>query len=694
MKSLSPQDLLDLYDHLKIKNKQHLASIVTAIPDLIFLVDEKGKYLDVFAEGKEELLYKPKNEIIGKYVTDFFDQELSGQFIALIQKAIETQRLQTLEYDLYFRAEKEYFEARVMPTNIHENGHNTVIVIVRDITEQKHKDDISKILETVFEEATEGIIIEDAERNIIHVNPAMLRILNMKEETLLGEHSNFLSHMLPPEVKEKIHANMQKEGHWFGEVEINVPNSKSILAWLTIDIVRDKRGRISNVVVMLTDISEIHISRIKMQHLATHDSLTNLPNRALLFEHLNHSILTANRNGSKGALLFIDIDGFKDINDNYSHKTGDQLLKDFAMRLSDISRKSDIVGRLSGDEFLLILEYIEEMDDILWTVEKVKSQLMEPFLINEISIDITVSIGIACYPTDGETADQLIHAADSAMYHVKKHGKDGFSFYNKEFSLLSSEYFFIQRALRKALKEDDFSILYQPQFSLSDGSLTGIEALLRCNNNDVKDISISRLISIAEESNIINNISRFVMNKCCNQIKIWQDLFGRSLKIAVNLSRKELSDKDLVQIIKDNLSYCNINPMILEFEITESTLLQNNRLAKQNIEQLRALGCSFSIDDYGTGFSSLSNLREFELDKIKIDRSFIEDLENNENDRIIVSATINMVKELGLTVLAEGVENEAQEALLRSYGCDEVQGYYYSYPLTTEQMTELLLKHK
>ena len=693
IKSLSPQDLLDLYDHLKIKNKKYLESIVTAIPDLIFLVDEKGKYIDVFAKGKEDLLYRSKKEIIGKYVTDFFDQRLSEQFTALIHKAIETQHLQTLEYDLHFKAKKEYFEARVMPTNILEDGKNTVIVLVRDITEQKHKDDINKILETVFEEATEGIIIEDSEHNIIHVNPAMLRILNMKEETLLGEHSNFLSQMLTPEVKEKIHANMEKEGHWFGEVEITVPGNKSILGWLTLDIVRDKTDQVSNIVVMLTDISEIHISRIKMQHLATHDSLTNLPNRALLFEHLNHSILTANRNGSKGALLFIDIDGFKDINDNYSHKTGDQLLKDFALRLSDTSRKSDIVGRLSGDEFLLILENIEDMDDILWTVEKVKAQLMEPFMINEISIDITVSIGIACYPTDGETADQLIHAADQAMYHVKKHGKDGFSFYNKEFSLLSSEYFFIQRALRKALKEDDFSILYQPQFSLKDGSLTGIEALLRCNNRDVKDIPISRLISIAEESNIINNISRFVMHKCCNQIKIWQDLSGRSLKIAVNLSRKELSDKDLVQIIKDNLSYCHINPMILEFEITESTLLQNNRLAKQNIEQLRALGCSFSIDDYGTGFSSLSNLREFKLDKIKIDRSFIEDLENNDNDKIIVSATINMVKELGLTALAEGVENEAQEALLRSYGCDEVQGYYYSYPLTAEQMTEVLLKH-
>jgi diguanylate cyclase (GGDEF)-like protein/PAS domain S-box-containing protein len=599
-----------------------------------------------------------------------------------------------LAYDLHFKAEKEYFEARVMPTSIQEDGKSTVIVIVRDTTEQKHKDDISKILETVFEEATEGIIIEDAERNIIHVNPAMLRILNVEEEMLLGDHFNFLSQMLTTEVKEKIHDNMEKEGHWFGEVEISIPGNKSILAWLTIDIVRDKTGQTSNVVVMLTDISEIHISRIKMQHLATHDSLTDLPNRALLFEHLNHSILTANRNGNKGALLFIDIDGFKDINDNYSHKTGDQLLKDFALRLSDISRKSDIVGRLSGDEFLLILENIEEMDDILWTVEKVKAQLMEPFLISEISIDITVSIGIACYPTDGETADQLIHAADQAMYHVKKNGKDGFSFYNKEFSLLSSEYFFIQKALRKALREDDFTILYQPQFSLRDGSLTGIEALLRCNNSDVKDIPISRLISIAEESNIINNISRFVMHKCCNQIKTWQDLSGLSLKIAVNLSRKELSDKDLVHVIKDNLSYCHINPMILEFEITESTLLQNNRMAKQNIEQLRALGCSFSIDDYGTGFSSLSNLREFKLDKIKIDRSFIEDLENNDNDKIIVSATINMVKELGLTALAEGVENEAQEALLKSYGCDEVQGYYYSYPLTAEQMTKLLLKHK
>jgi len=681
-------------DQLKIKNKKYLAPIIAAIPDLIFLVNEKGKYINVFADGKEDLLYKPKHEIIGKYVTDFFDQTLSEQFLALIHKALETQQLQRLEYALHFKPFKEYFEARVIPTHISEDGYETVIVIVRDITEQREKDDISRIIETVFEEATEGIIIEDADRNIIHVNPAMLRILNMKEESLIGQHSNFLSQMLSPDVQEKIHTNMLKEGHWFGEVEIKKFDNTTLLAWLTIDIVLNKDGEMTNIVVMLTDISEIHISRIKMQYLATHDPLTNLPNRTLLFEHLTHTINTAKRNKSKGALLFIDIDGFKDINDNYSHKVGDLLLKDFSLRLSGISRESDILGRLSGDEFLLILENIKEMDDILGTVEKIKTQLHEPFIINNIPIEITVSIGIACYPADGDTSDQLVHAADQAMYNVKKNGKDGFTFYTKEFSMLTHKYFFIQNALKQAIKEDDFTILYQPQFSLTDGSLTGIEALLRCNNSDISDIPITRLIAIAEESNIIHNISRFVMQRCCAQLREWQSFTAVPLKIAVNLSRKELSDENLVSVITENLSSCNIEPGILEFEITENTLLQNNHLAKENIEQLRKLGCSFSIDDYGTGFSSLSNLREFHLDKIKIDQSFIKDLETNDNDKIIVSATINMVKQLGLTVLAEGVENKAQVDLLKSYGCDEVQGYYYSYPLSAEEISKLLGEKK
>lgn len=553
--------------------KKYLESIVSAMPDLMFLVDEEGTYIDVFSSGKEELLYKPKEEIIGKHVTDFFNDALSEKFVAVINKAISSQILQRIEYELDISSRQEYFEARVMPTHIKENGKQTVMVIVRDMTDIQH-------------------------------------------------------------------------------------------------------------------------NKTKMHYLATHDALTTLPNRTLIFEHLNHAIAAAKRSATRGSLLFIDIDGFKDINDNYSHKTGDTLLKEFAQRLTQITRESDIVGRLSGDEFLLILENTEEMDDILNIIEKLKTALLEPFMINENHIEITVSIGIACYPSDGDNADQLIHAADQAMYNVKKNGKNSYTFYSKEFSILSHEYFFIQNTLRKAIRDNDFSILYQPQFSLKDNSLTSIEALLRCNNEDISDIPISRLIHIAEESNLIHNISRYVLEKCCSQIKQWQDLTPPPFKIAINLSRKELSDKDLVEVIEKNLTACNIDASILEFEITESTLLQNSHFAKQNIDQLRKLGCSFSIDDYGTGFSSLSNLREFNLDKIKIDRSFISDLEESENDRIIVSATIAMIKQLGMTVVAEGVENKTQETILKAFGCDEVQGYYYAYPLEAEEVKKLLLEHK
>ncbi|RLA57451.1 MAG: hypothetical protein DRQ78_13490 [Epsilonproteobacteria bacterium] len=580
IKNLSPQYLLDLYNKLRVNSKKRIESIISAIPDLVFLVDSNGKYLDVLATGKEHLLYRPKDEIIGKHITDFFDDETSEKLLSLVKETIKTQTLQCLEYELFLSSKKELYEARVVPAHFEEFDNDTVIVIVRDIT---HK-------------------------------------LERKKE--------------------------------------------------------------------------IDISKAEMKYLATHDPLTNLPNRTLIFEHLNHAITTARRIESKGALLFIDIDGFKDINDNYSHHTGDLLLQEFAIRLSQTTRESDVFGRLSGDEFLLILENITSVDDVLNTIEKIKKQLIRPFFINGLSLEITVSIGGAFFPENGDNADKLIHAADQAMYNVKKNGKDGFTFYSKEFSIISNEYFFIQHALKKAIKEDDFTIVYQPQFSLYNDSLTSVEILLRCNSSELKDIPVSRLISIAEESNIIHNISLFVMEKCCRQIEKWKDLAIAPLKIAVNLSRKELCDENLVKVITGNLSACSIKADMLEFEITESTLLQNNRSAKKNISELRKLGCSFSLDDYGTGFSSLSNLREFNLDKIKIDKSFIADLEDDDNDRIIVSATINMVKELGLTVLAEGVETKGQEKLLKEFECDEVQGYLYSHPLSAEKMTELLISEK
>ena len=442
------------------KNGKYLEAIISAIPDLMFLVNIDGKYLDVWATGKENLLYKPREEIIGKYITDFFDHKTSEKLHSLVKKTIKTQTLQTLEYELFLTSKKEFFETRVIPTHLKEFNKDTVIVIVRDITKKREREDTARIIETVAEEATEGIIIEDSDRNVIHVNPSILRILNLEVYDLIGRHSDYLSKMLSTETQESIYVSMEKDGHWYGEVEVKRFDGEIILVWMTIDAVLNKEGEPSNFVILITDVSELHVSKKKMKYLATHDSLTDLPNRSLIFEHLTHAIDTAKRAGNDGALLFIDIDGFKDINDNYSHQTGDLLLQEFALRLLHITRKSDIVGRLSGDEFLLILENINEMEDILKVIEKIRSQLITPFSINDLRIEITVSIGAACFPVNGDNADQLIHAADQAMYNVKNNGKDGFKFYTKEFSIISHEYFLIQNALRQAIKEDDFTIVY------------------------------------------------------------------------------------------------------------------------------------------------------------------------------------------------------------------------------------------
>ncbi len=413
-----------------LERGQYLDSVIAVIPDLIFILNAEGIYLDVLANGKEEMLYMSQKDIIGKSVFNFFDKDLAEQFIQLIQQAIKTKSLQHTTYALNFKAFTEYFEARIMPTNIDDDNEPTVVVIVRDITEQKKIDDSNQIINTVFQEATEGIIIEDENRIVVHVNPAILHILNIDEDEILGKNSDFLSKMLAEESKQTIFESIKSEGRWFGEVELKRVDGEKILVWMTIDTIVDKVKEPAHVVIMVTDISELMLSRKKMEYLATHDSLTDLPNRTLMFEHLNHASTIARRTHTNGALLFIDIDNFKQINDNYSHQTGDILLHEFSNRIRRNIRKSDIFGRLSGDEFLLIMENLTNIQDIHKYIEKLQTSMRHSFVINGTTIHITLSIGVAYFPKNGHSADALIHAADKAMYHVKKNGKNGWHAYD------------------------------------------------------------------------------------------------------------------------------------------------------------------------------------------------------------------------------------------------------------------------
>ena len=689
---VSSIEMRELYHQLQEKSERRLDAVVSVIPDMIFLMDAEGKYLDLFAEGKEHLLFMPKEEIIGRYIKDLFDRETTSIFLQAIAKAIESGKLNTIEYQLPISGVKEYFEARIMPTGLQESGIDTVVAVVRDVTEQKQQEDQFRLSEIVFEEATEGIMIENSDRIVIRVNPALVRILGIPKEELIGRHSDDFGKVISPQSKQNIIQAMESVGHWHGEIEIQHKEKSPTLGWLTIDTVKNDDGEIKNFVFILTDISEIRYSREKLAYLATHDSLTKLPNRSMLFERLEHAIDSMERSGREGALIFIDVDHFKEINDNYGHRTGDYLLQEIALRLQHATRKNDTVGRLSGDEFLVIVEDTPNIDAILHIIHKIRKLFDSTFHIKDIQIDITVSIGIALFPNDGESAGLLIHAADQAMYNVKKKGGNDYEFYSKEFTILSSEYFRIQSAIKRAIKEDRFSILYQPQFSLTDGSLTGIEALLRCDEEEVRNIPIIQLITIAEESGLISAISHFVLQKSCKQVAEWQKIVSNPLRIAVNLSRRELCEPELVDMIRKNIDVCCLEPLMLEFEITESTLIQSTKAARKNIEILREMGCRFSIDDFGTGYSSLSNLKEFNFDKLKIDKSFIDNIASDEDDKIIVSATITMAQKLGLTVLAEGVENDIQAKVLKSFGCDEVQGYLYSKPVTADIISDLLRK--
>ncbi len=550
-------------------------------------------------------------------------------------------------------------------------------------------EEMMEVVDSLFREATEGIMIEDASRCVIAVNPAMLRFLGTKEDDVIGQNSSTLAYTIGDQNYEIIDKGIRNNGSWRGELEIKTKVGTSKLVWVSVDAIM-KENELLNSVIMVTDISEIKHSRQQLEHIATHDTLTDLPNRVLLYDRLEVSISRVERSDSLGAVIFLDIDNFKDINDNFGHAYGDELLKICAKMLTTTLRSKDTVGRLGGDEFLIIIDEFYALED----VEDVAKKLLEIFdkliAVNDVEFDLSVSMGIAIYPYNGTEVEKLINEADIAMYHVKQMGRNNYGFYSPELSNQSHEIFRVGRGIKQALRNDSFYMVYQPQISLNTGQLTGIEALLRCSEDCLSDTNIEHLISIAEKSSMIIELGKRILELVCEQIAIWNAEGFTSCLVAINLSRRQLSDRNLVPMIEETLASFGVGIDKIEFEITESSLIQSHVLAQENVQKLRDLGFRFSIDDFGTGYSSLSNLRNFSLDKLKIDRSFVSELEENRHDRIIVEATINMGKSLGLIVLAEGVETEDQAELLRGYGCDEMQGYLYSKPITAKAF-ELLV---
>ena len=435
------------------------------------------------------------------------------------------------------------------------------------------------------------------------------------------------------------------------------------------------------VVSMAQDVSEQKAAQAQIEFLAYHDALTKLPNRLLAKDHLENAILSAKRGSHKVALLFVDLDKFKTINDSLGHVIGDGLLKGVAVRLRECLRETDTLSRQGGDEFLIVLNHMQDTESITVVVEKILTRLAEPFYIDSHELAISLSIGIAVYPDDGNNFDILLKQSDTAMYQAKESGRNTYRFHTEQMNTDAVEHLRIRNGLRRALDQGEFVLHYQPQISLKNGEVIGAEALIRWNHPELGMVPPGRFISIAEDSGLIVPMGDWVLREACRQAVAWQTAGFSKMLMAVNLSAVQFKRGDVEQCVTHALKESGLDPAHLELELTESILIKDPEKVLATVRQLKALGVKFSIDDFGTGYSSLSYLKRFNVDKLKIDQSFVRDMADDPNDAAIVNAIIHMAKSLNLTTIAEGVENERQLALLQQQNCDEVQGYYFARPM-------------
>jgi diguanylate cyclase (GGDEF)-like protein/PAS domain S-box-containing protein len=542
-----------------------------------------------------------------------------------------------------------------------------------------------------FDTAAEGIMICDAENRITGINMGFTEITGYSEPEVLGQTPHILnSGSHSPEFFENMWASLEHAGRWRGEIRNRRKNGEIYPEWLTITVVRNTEGQIQHYVAVFSDISEIKHSQQRLYELVNHDPLTGLPNRRLLNELLEHAIRRAERESTKIALLFVDLDRFKNINDTLGHQVGDKLLKKAAQRLSDSVRDSDTIARLGGDEFVVMLEFTSDLEDPATVAKKIISSIQDEFIIDGYELFIGASIGISVFPEDGRNADDLIKAADIAMYQVKNEGKNDYRFYASQLSDHARERLTLDTLLRRALERQQLEVYYQPQVSLATGKIIAAEALLRWHHPEMGVVSPGKFIPLAEETGLIVQIGEWVLREAANHAICLVEL-GLPLNwIAVNVSGVQIHRSNFADTVYGVLVETGCDPSMLELEITESAIMRNVEYVIDVCQQLKAMGVRLALDDFGTGYSSLSYLKKFPLDKLKIDQSFVHDLPDDAEDAAISSAIIALGQNLGLSITAEGVEKVEQRDFLLARGCSEAQGYLYGQPISFEELITLL----
>ncbi|KTC82268.1 bifunctional diguanylate cyclase/phosphodiesterase [Legionella cherrii] len=567
----------------------------------------------------------------------------------------------------------------------------------RDITQKLMEEDELRIRERAIEASTHGVVILDISKPnlpIIYVNKAFERITGYSERQILGQNLTFLHGSKMEHVNQKrINLAIKELREETVELESYRRNGEVFWAEVSVAPVRDSFDNVKHYVCILNDITQRREMEQQLIQQATHDSLTELPNRVLLIDRVDQAILQAKKKGSMLGFLFLDLDHFKMTNDTLGHSIGDRLLQAVSNRLLIATDDFDTVCRLGGDEFVILLQDVATEMQAQQKAEEILTSIARPIQIDQHNLKITGSIGISYFPKDGDDYESLMKSADLSMYHAKDSGRNTYRTYDKEMNMRIINRMQLDNALRDSLKRNEFHLVYQPFINLATNKIIGFEALLRWHSHILGDVPPNDFIGMAEENGLILDIGLWVLREACSQLVRWHAQGYDQLTVAVNISGRQFRQAHLSDVIENILLETGLPAKFLELELTESLLVDNVKHAVETMYELKDMGAKLVIDDFGTGYSSLSYLKQFPVDKLKIDRSFISELVNRENDAAITRAIINLGHSLNLEVLAEGVETDLQREFIMQHGCDYAQGYYFAMPQKPEELSEFILRH-